>query len=650
MHIHNNALFYVKIALIVKNKGDILYSRFIFSNINRFYYYSIVVYIVICCLFIYLYKNIPNYENRLRVTLLSQSIDGIDAASDKLIEKIVNNNPNFLKKNIKNINLRKKNEEYLKEFKNRNISSIYLLFPYDNRYFILLDSDDNKNTNITPFILEDIDTNSFNRAKKSETKQVYIQRNIRNLGFTLIKPIVIKEKKTSFLVIDYTQRTYNSLFSLLSLSVKIIMIFLIIVVILLTVFIGYFIRSAYIKHRMYINPKTGTFYRSYLTDNYEKINFSNYYIALADIDFFKRINDIYGQNIGDKVLNSIIKKISTMLDKDDIFVQYGGEEFLLFISKNGKDMRSFREKMQNIRKLVESLNIRIKDDIIKITISIGGFIQTETSSSLQDAIHKADSALYESKHNGRNTISYFDISKSKILYREKLKDMIETDKLVCFYQPIVILENSKYHHYEALLRLKDGDKIIYPDEILPELEDSYFYSRISMKIIEYNVKKLRENSNFTVSINLSSDDLLNDAITNILIKNSDIAYRMLIEILETKHVDYIEVENAIQKLKLFGYKICIDDYGSGYSNLSHLLNLSIDYLKIDGSIIKNIYKDKKAHSLIASLSLFCKQNGIKIIAEFVENKEILEILKGFGIEYGQGYYFDKAKPYEELSI
>ena len=141
-----------------------------------------------------------------------------------------------------------------------------------------------------------------------------------------------------------------------------------------------------------------------------------------------------------------------------------------------------------------------------------------------------------------------------------------------------------------------------------------------------------------------------DSSYNLLIKNSDIAYRMLIEILETKHVDYIEVENAIQKLKLFGYKICIDDYGSGYSNLSHLLNLSIDYLKIDGSIIKNIYKDKKAHTLIASLSIFCKQNGIKIIAEFVENEEILEILKGFGIEYGQGYYFDKAKPYEELFI
>lgn len=606
-----------------------------------------MIYFIICCLLIYLYKNIPNYENKLRITLLSQSIDGIDAASDKLIEKIVDNNPNFLRDNIKDINLRKKNEIYLQEFLNRNISSIYLLFSCDDKYFILLDSD-SKDNDIPLFMLEDIDIDSLNRAMSSKQKQIYIQTNIKDLGFTLIKPIVTKDKRDTFLVIDYTQRTYNSLFSLLSLSVKIIMIFLILVVILLTIFILYFIRNIYIRHRMYINPNTGTFYRSYLTDNYEKINFSNYYMALADIDFFKRINDIYGQTIGDKVLNAIIKKIFTTLDKEDIFVQYGGEEFLLFISKKNKTTKEFREKLKEIKRTVERLNIRIKQDIVKITISIGGYIQTETSSSLQDAIHKADSALYESKHNGRNRISYFDISKYKILYREKLKDMIESDKLICFYQPIVSLKDLTYHHYEALLRLQDGDKIIYPDAILPELEDSYFYSRISMKVIEYNVKKLRENSNFTISINLNSDDILNDAIFNLLVKNSDIAYRVLIEILETKNVNYIEVENAIQKLKIFGYKICIDDYGSGYSNLSHLLNLSIDYLKIDGSIIKNIYKDKKAHALISALSTFCKQNGIKVIAEFIENEEILNILKGFDIEYGQGYYFDKAKPYEDI--
>ncbi|HHB95117.1 MAG TPA: bifunctional diguanylate cyclase/phosphodiesterase, partial [Campylobacterales bacterium] len=482
----------------------------------------------------------------------------------------------------------------------------------------------------------------------SKQKQIYIQDETNNLGFTLIKPILKKNKLIAFFVIDYSQKTYNSLTSLLSVSVKIIIVSLIVLVILLTVFILYFLRNSYIRNRMYRNPNSGTFYRSYLTDNYEKINFLDYYISLADIDFFKQINDIYGQVNGDKVLNSVMQKISSVLKKDDIFIQYGGEEFLLLISKKDTDIEKFKLIIENIRKMVESLNIKIKDDTINITISIGAFIQTNSASSLQDAIQKADGALYDSKHNGRNIITYFDISDKMRIYREKLKDMIESDKLICFYQPITNLKTREIHHYEALLRIEDGDDILSPDQILPNLENSYFYSRISMKVIEYNIDKLLKNDKLKISLNLSSDDLINDAILALLRKNSALSDRMLIEILETKDANYIKLDISIQKLKLLGYKFCIDDYGAGYSNLNHLLHLSIDYLKIDGSIIKNIDKDKKACSLIRSLNLFCKNNGIKVVAEFIENKKILEVLIDLDIEYGQGYYFDKPKPYNEI--
>ena len=627
----------------------VLYNKFVWSDMNRFHYYSMVLYVVICFLFIYLYKNLPIYEDKLRTTLLSQSIDGIDASADKLIEKIIYSDNDFLKNNIKDTTLRKKNIQRLKDFKNRNISSAYIIVPIKDKFFILLDSADN-NIDLGPqlFILDGIDENSFLKAKKTKKKQIYIQKNINDLGFTLIKPIVKDRKLSAFFVIDYTQKTYNSLTSLLRVSAKIIMGFLILLIVLLTIFILYFLRNSYLKNRMYRNPNTGTFYRSYLTDNYEKINFSDYYIVLADIDFFKRVNDIYGQANGDRVLDSIMIKISSLLNKEDIFIEYGGEEFLILISKNDTDVERFKSRIEDMREMVESLNIKIKNDTINLTISIGAFIQTESATSLQDAIHKADAALYDSKHNGRNIVTYFDISDRTRIYREKLKDMIESDKLVCFYQPIISLKDNQVHHYEALLRIEDGDEIIYPDKILPDLENSYFYSRISMKVIEYNVKKLEEDKNLKISINLSSDDLINDAILAILRKSSYISDRMIIEILETKNADYEKLETSIGKLKLLGYKFCIDDYGSGYSSLNHLLNLSIDCLKIDGSIIKNIDKDKKTYSLIRSLNLFCHNNGIKVVAEFVENKDILDTLVELGIDYGQGYYFDKPKPYDEI--
>ncbi len=359
------------------------------------------------------------------------------------------------------------------------------------RTFILIDSNNRESASeILVFILEDIDKNSLRKAKRSREKQVYIQNDIDTLGFTFLKPIVIDGKAEAFLVIDYTQKTYNSLVSLLNISSKIIMTFLILIVILLSILIFLFIRNAYKKNRLYINPETGTLYRNYLSDNYEKINFTNYYIALADIDLFKRINDIYGHKVGDKVLNSIMKRIAELLSRDDIFIQYGGEEFLFLIYKKRVSIIEFKIKMDEIRVLVENLNIRVKGETLKLTISIGGFIQTNLATSLQDAIQKADSALYKSKHSGRNRVTYFDISKKKVLYREKLKDLIENDNLICFYQPIKDLKNLSTHHYEALFRLKDGGTIIYPNEIFPELENSYFYSRISMKIIEYNVKML----------------------------------------------------------------------------------------------------------------------------------------------------------------
>jgi EAL domain-containing protein (putative c-di-GMP-specific phosphodiesterase class I) len=265
-------------------------------------------------------------------------------------------------------------------------------------------------------------------------------------------------------------------------------------------------------------------------------------------------------------------------------------------------------------------------------------------------IHKADTALYETKRHGRNCVIFFDMTHSQKLYRSKLKEFIESDKLVCHYQPIVNLHDATIHHYEALLRIEDGDNIIFPDKILPDLEDSHLYSYLSKRVIEFNVKKLRENRRMRISINLSSDDLLNETVLFLLAENSDISDRLHIEILENKGIDYLRVERSIQKLRIFGYKIAIDDFGTGYANMGHLLNLSIDFLKIDGSLIREIDNNKPAHSLVKSLTLFCKEHNIKVIAEFVENEKIVKVLKELDIDYGQGWYFSKALPYDELGF
>ncbi len=585
------------------------------------------------------------YEERVKNLLLNRAVGIIDDTSSKILDQIIFNNSNFILANLKDEGLRAENEKRLSILSNEDIKSLYVLYINRGKYFFLFDVDKEESTQVSePFIPEN--DRFFTKAIKEKKKQVFVQKDIEGLSFTLVKPIIQHNKTVALLVIDYSE---NRLSSLLEVSVDFLSYSALVLLFILFIFLVYILYSRYNKYKIYRNPKTNTYNRVYMTDNYDKIDFKNYYVALADIDFFKRINNLYGQENGDKIIISVIKVMASFLKKSDIFIQYSGEEFLILFTKENRDEEKIRELLEKIRIAVERAKFTIDKESFSLTISIGVLLHTEVEKSLQEVIHKADTALYECKHGGRNCISYFDISQTKKLYREKLKEMIESDKLVCYYQPIRDLETKELHHYEALLRIEDGDNIIFPDKILPDLEDSYLYTYLTKRVIDYNIKKLREDSQIQISINLSADDLINDSILAIFAQNSDLADRLYIEILENKSIDYNKVELSLQKLKLFGYKICIDDFGSGYSNLNHLLNLSIDYLKIDGSIIKEIHHDKKAYSLVKTFALFCQQNNIEVIAEFIDNQYVVDILKSFGVKYGQGWYFSKAVPYSELS-
>jgi len=598
---------------------------------------------ILFTLFLNIYKAVSPYEDRFKHLLLNEAISFVDNTSTKILTTIVKND-NFVTSNINNELTRLINEEKLSLVDNAGINSLFVLYLSGENYFFLFDTDTKEKSALSDVFIPE-NEEAFAQVVRDKKKKLFIQKDVELLSFTLLKPIVQNNKTVALLVIDYTE---NRLMGVLDTAVKVLSYLFILLLALIFVFLFYIIYTNYGKYKVYTNPKTNTLNRSYMVDNYEKINFKKYYVALADIDFFKKINNRYGENNGDKVITSVIKTMAKHLDKNDKFIQYSGEEFLLLIAKENRSENKLRKLLDDIRIDVNRKKFEIDNNEFNVSISIGVLLNTKIEKSLQDVIHKADTALYEAKHNGRNMISYFDMSQSKILYREKLKEMIESDKLVCYYQPIRDLETKSLHHYEALLRIIDGDNIIFPDKILPDLEDSYLYTNLTKRVIEFNVNKLRTDKKMIISINLSADDLVNDAILSILAQNADLADRLLIEILENKSIDYKRVELSLQKLKLFGYKICIDDFGSGHSNLNHLLKLSIDYLKIDGSIIKEIHHDKRAYSLVKTFATFCKQNDIEVIAEFIDKQDVVDILKSFGVKYGQGWYFSKAVPYEDL--
>ena len=623
--------------------------KFIVLNKNKHYSILFTITLIFTILFLYFYNNISNYETRFKNVLLNHAIEIVDNTSANILDEMLEESLDFVQSNLENDNLRIKNETSLSLLLNKDIQELYVLFPLDSQLFYLLDTAkiDRGEVNelFNPKSME-----IFKEILNIGKKRTFIQESIDGIGFTLIKPILQNKKVVAFLVLDYSEESLSALSKLLALSMESITVALFSILVSFALLIYYLVYRKFVKYKIYYNPNTDTLNRVYLSENYEKIEFEKYYVALADLDFFKRINTLHGRKNGDILINSVIKTINILLKKDDMFIEYSGESFLLFILKSQTSEREFRELMDTICLHIERKSFRIPNKRVKLTISIGALIETDLEKSLQDVIHKADTALYETKHHGRNYVVYFDMTHSQKLYRNKLKELIESDKLICHYQPIMNLQDLSIEHYEALLRIEDGDHIIFPDKILPDLEDSHLYSYLSKRVIEFNVKKLRENLKMKISINLSADDLLNETILSLLAENHDLADRLQIEILENKSIDYSKVELSIQKLKIFGYKVAIDDFGAGYANMGHLLNLSIDFLKIDGSLIKKIHRNKPVYTLVKSLTNFCQNNNIKVIAEFVETKEIAEVLKEIGIEYGQGWYFAKALPYDELDF
>ena len=621
-------------------------NKFAFFNNNKIYYYVFIAYTLLFIIILNSIVNLGLYEDDVKNALLNKSIAVIDDTSSNILEEMVLEDKDFIRLNLEDEYLRVQNEKKLSLLDNQDIKSLYVLFIDKGQYFFLLDVDSSEETHVgEPFIPEKLQL--FNKVTRVKEKRIFIQKGITNLSFTLVKPIVSNNKTIALLVIDYSE---NRLSSLLNTSVEFLKYLLIFAVLLLFVFICYVTYTRYISYSIYHNPYTDTLNKIYMIDKYDEIEYKKYYIALADIDFFKRVNSMYGQENGDKVIISVLKILASFLEKNDMLIQYSGEEFLIFIAKKDRTEEDARHLLEDIRIAIERAKFTIDSEQFSLTISMGILLCTELEKSLQDVIHKADTALYKAKQSGRNIICFYDISYTKKLYREKLREMIESDKLVCYYQPIRDLETKELHHYEALLRIEDGNNVIFPDRILPDVEGSHLYSYLTKRVVNYNIKKLREDLKMKISINLSADDLINDSTLSILAQNSDLSDRLYIEILETKSIDYAKVELSLQKLKFFGYKICIDDFGSGYSNLNHLLNLSIDYLKIDGSIIKELHHDKKAYSLVKTFAVFCEQNNIEVIAEFIDNQEVVDILKSFGVKYGQGWYFSKALPYSELDL
>lgn len=407
-------------------------------------------------------------------------------------------------------------------------------------------------------------------------------------------------------------------------------------------------KNIQLHDQLYTDKLTGLPNRFKLIENIREI--TEPVLILLNIDSFKEINDFYGNDVGDNILNELSSKIKEFIGgvnyRFELYRLQADEYALLSLSEIGHD--SLSALIQSLHDGIERHLFHAKDQEIHLNITAG--IARGNSETI---LNRADMALKRAK-KFRKQFLFYDKSMTVVKEYEQnlkwlkiLKGALDQNRIVAFFQPIIDNKTLSISKFECLARLITEEGNVYsPFFFLDISKRSRLYENITRSVFQDAINRFRENEHL-FSINISIEDIIDEK-TIAFIKDrfseKSIASRAIFEILESEHIEnYESVSTFISEMKEYGCKIAIDDFGSGYSNFAHIINLDIDYIKIDSSIIKNADKDRNSQIISKTIVDFSRRLGIQTIAEFVHSREVFDVVNSFGVDFSQGYYIGEPK-------
>lgn len=406
-----------------------------------------------------------------------------------------------------------------------------------------------------------------------------------------------------------------------------------------------------LRKQLYTNSLTGLPNRRSLLHDIN--NYDDGALMIINIDDFKEINDFYGQAAGDSVLITFSQKLSHLITKDHNanLIHLFGDEFALFFTQKPPK----REFIDFARKLIEDIEKMVfhhEKNQLSIRVTIGAAFQ------VQEALEKADIALKSAKKQAKEFLLYdetYNVEeqyKNNMEWTKKLNWAIENDKIHPFYQPIFDNKVNTIASAECLVRLIDKDgSIISPFHFLGIAKKSKLYSKLTKIMLEKSCQYF-EKLDCDFSINLSVEDILDEKIVEYItssIKKYNVEKKIIFELLETEGIEnYEKVSSFINEMKALGCRIAIDDFGSGYSNFEYLLQLNIDYIKIDGSLIKNLDTDTNAQIVVETIVNFARKLNIVVVAEYVHSEAVHAKVKELNIDRSQGFLL--AQPQNQITL
>lgn len=416
------------------------------------------------------------------------------------------------------------------------------------------------------------------------------------------------------------------------------------------------------------DPLTGLYSRHRLTTELESeiescaTTGTRSALCFVDLDQFKYINDTCGHPAGDQLLKLAAQQLRDAVRPGDFVARFGGDEFIVLLRNVSR--RDARAIANQVLDQMRHLSHVEQGHVFHVQCSIGIAVITASKFTPHDLIAQADMACQTAKLHGRNRVEFYNVSGGQsermaqdVHWMRSIHHALESDGFALHYQPLLHIRSGTISHYEALLRLKTPEGLVGPQTFLPAVARFGLMAEIDQWVVRHAIQALAEFSagcsKLRFSVNLSSFAFENESFASgvrALLKEYGVAGdQICFEITEQMAVRFaVKTDKQIALLRDLGCRIAVDDFGTGYSSFSYLKRLPVDYLKIDGSFIKGITRDRIDQSMVRMLAEVAKAAGLQTVAEYVQSAAALNLLKKYGIDYAQGFFVGRAvaKPFE----
>ncbi len=378
-------------------------------------------------------------------------------------------------------------------------------------------------------------------------------------------------------------------------------------------------------------------------------------VLYIDIDHFKIINETCGLSAGDEMIKQIAISLSGILRRNDLLARIGGDEFGILL--RDCDLVQAELIALTIRTQISTHAFMWDNRKFDISASIGVAEVSDEVADAYELLREVDSACSAAKDMGRNQVHFYHPDDT--MFRNRRNEMywsgetirlIESGRMELFGQKIqAICGEAVTDWFEVLVRLRDQeDNLIFPDVFIPALEQYGGIDKLDQQVVTQAIQFLAENPGIRLNINLSgksveSSEML-QLVSNLISEYQVSPESLVFEVTETVAMTNVsQARKFIEATKELGCQLALDDFGSGMSSFSYLKNLDVDYVKLDGSFVRNLHTEPVHYAMVEAINKVVQVMGKQCIAEYIENEEIIRKLEDIGMAYGQGYHIHKPQ-------